>query len=498
MTVALYLSVFVISTCGLVYELVAGTLSSYLLGDTVLQFSTVIGVYLFAMGLGSYASRYVGKGLVARFVQVEAAVGLVGGFSAAVLFAAYTYVASFRVVLYAVTIAIGALVGLEIPLMIRILRDRLELKDLIAEVLGLDYLGALAASLLFPLLLMPKLGLLNTSFVFGLANVGVALWTLRLFKHELPPNNRLRPLCVASGLLLVLGVAFSAEISAFAEGSLYPDEVILARSTPYQRIVVTRWRDDLRLFLNAHLQFSTKDEYRYHEALVHPGLSSLRGSADVLILGGGDGLAAREALRDPRVKSVTLVDLDPEMTKLFSTHPMLTRLNEGSLKNPRMTVLNADAFIWLEKSQKLFDFAVVDFPDPSNYAVAKLFTTRFYAVLRRHLNPGGLIAVQATSPLFARRSFWCVADTVKAAGFKALPYHAYVPSFGEWGFVLGTTTPYVPPTRLPPGLKFLTAETAKALFDFPQDMARVAAPVNRLNNQVLVQLYEQEWDKLNF
>jgi len=320
----------------------------------------------------------------------------------------------------------------------------LELKDLIAEVLGLDYLGALAASLLFPLLLMPHLGLLNTSFVFGLANVAVALWTLRIFRHELPHNNHLRTLCLGCGFVLLLGIAFSAEISAFAEGSLFPDEVILVRATPYQKIVVTRWRDDLRLFLNAHLQFSTKDEYRYHETLVHPGLSSLRGPSDVLILGGGDGLAAREALRNPLVKSVTLVDLDPEMTKLFSTHPVLSRLNDHALTNPKLKIIVGDAFIWLENNDRQFDFAIVDFPDPSNYAVAKLFTTRFYAVLRRHLNPGGLIAVQATSPLFARKSYWCIVDTVQAAGFHALPYHAYVPSFGEWGFVLGTTANYLP------------------------------------------------------
>jgi spermidine synthase len=498
LTVALYLSVFVIATCGLVYELVAGTLSSYLLGDTVLQFSTVIGVYLAAMGLGSYASKFVGKGLVARFIQVEAAVGLVGGFSAAVLFTAYTHVQGFRILLYALVVAIGSLVGLEIPLLIRILKDRVELKDLIAQVLGIDYLGALAASLLFPLLLMPKLGLLNTAFVFGLANVGVALWTLRVFRDQLPANNRLRGFCLACGAALLVGVAFSAEISAMAEGDLYPDEVILAKTTPYQRIVITRWRDDLRLFLNSHLQFSTKDEYRYHEALVHPGLSSLRGPSDVLVLGGGDGMAVREILRNPLVRSVTLVDLDGEMTKLFSTHPVLAQLNGGALSSRKVSIVNGDAALWLEKTDKVFDFVAVDFPDPSNYAVGKLFTTRFYSVLRRRLKPGGLVAIQATSPLFARRSFWCIVDTLAASGFRAVPYHSYVPSFGEWGFVLGTTAPYAIPSRFPPGLRYLTASSAKGLFDFPQDMSRVEAPVNRLNNQVLVQLYEQEWDKLNF
>lgn len=474
----------------------AGTLASYLLGDTVLQFSTVIGTYLFAMGIGSYLSRFVGRGLVARFIQVEALVGLIGGFSAAVLFASFTYVAAFRVLLYAAVLAIGTLVGLEIPLLIRILKDRLEFKDLVAQVLALDYLGALGASLLFPLLLMPKLGLLNTAFFFGLANVGVALWALGLFRDQLPARGGLRALCLFSAGALLSGIAFSSEIAAFAEGNLYADEVVLARSTPYQRIVLTRWKDDWRLYLNAHLQFSSKDEYRYHEALVHPGLSSLREPAEVLILGGGDGMAAREVLKDPRVRRVVLVDLDPEMTGLFARHEALRALNASSLTAGKVTVVNADAFAWIESHEDLFDFVVVDLPDPSTFSIGKLYTTTFYSRLRRRLKPGGLVAVQATSPLFARRSFWCVEATLREAGLRPVPYHAYVPSFGEWGFILGATAPYRVPERFPAGLRYLTPAVAKSLFDFPQDMARLAAVPNRLNNQILVQTYESEWEKI--
>lgn len=494
---ALFASIFVIATCGLVYELVAGALASYLLGDSVLQFSTVIGTYLFAMGIGSYLSRFIGRGLLARFIQIEVIVGVIGGFSAAILFLAFTYVAGFRVLLYGLVLTIGALVGLEIPLLMRILKDRLEFKDLVAQVLTLDYLGALGASILFPLVLVPKLGLLNTAFVFGLANVAVALWALHLFRRELSEPGPLRALCGAGAVSLAMGLAFSGEITALSEGNLYADEVILSKTTPYQRIVLTRWQDDLRLFLNGHLQFSSKDEYRYHEPLVHPALSSLRDPKSVLILGGGDGMAAREALKDARVEKITLVDLDAGVTDLFAANSLLVKLNAGALKHPKVQVVNSDAYKWLDANAGTFDLIIVDLPDPSNFSVGKLYTTAFYALARRRLNPGGAMVVQATSPLFARRSFWCVERTLRAAGFGTLPYHSYVPSFGEWGFIIGTTAPMKLAERYPPGLKFLTPAVAKTLFHFPADMSRLEAEPNRLNNQILVHYYEAEWAEIN-
>lgn len=497
MTIALYASLFLVATCGLVYELVAGALASYLLGDTVLQFSTVIGAYLFAMGVGSWLSRFVGRGLAARFVQVEILVGLVGGFSSTLLFVAFAHAASFRVLLYLVVFVVGALVGLEIPLLMRILRDRLEFKDLVSQVLTMDYLGALFASVLFPLVLVPKLGLLNTALVFGLLNVGVAAATLALFRDAIPDRAGLRASCAAAAIALTLGLVFSGRIASRAEGDMYADEVIYSKTTHYQRIVLTRWKEDWRLFLNGNLQFSTMDEYRYHEALVHPALSAHPAPKHVLILGGGDGLAAREVLRDARVADVTLVDLDPAMTKLFAEHRELSKLNGGSLRDPRMTVINADAYRWLETNARSFDVVIVDFPDPSNYAVGKLYTTAFYRVLERRLTPDAVISVQSTSPLFARKTFWTVVSTMEAAGLTASPYHAYVPSFGEWGYVIGTRGPYKVPERFPPGLRYLTPAIARGMFDFPADMSRVPAEPNRLDTQVLVQHYEREWARIN-
>jgi len=496
MTAVLFLSVFLIAACGLIYELIAGTLASYLLGDSVLQFSTVIGGYLFAMGIGSGLSRFIRSDLVSRFVTIELMVGLLGGFSSALLFLSFAYTQSFRLLLYLLVLIIGILVGLEIPLLMRILKERFAFHDLVAHVLTFDYLGALGASLLFPLLLVPRLGLVRSAILFGIINAGVALWTTFLFGQKMRDRARLR--LVSFGVLGALGAGMAGadKIADTADSQLYADEVIFARTTKYQRIVLTKWKDDVRLFLSSHLQFSSRDEHRYHEALVHPGLASIPGARRVLVLGGGDGLAVREILKYPAVESVTLVDLDPEMTKLFATHPYLRNLNANALNSPKVRIINEDAFPWLQKNDEMFDFVAVDFPDPTNFSLGKLYTTAFYRLLKRHINAGGMAAVQSTSPLFARQSYWCIVETMKQAGLEVHPYHVYVPSFGEWGFVLAGHRKWEPPQQLPQGLRFLTAAAIPSLFLFPTDMQPVEAEPNRLNDQVLVRYYDREWKQI--
>ena len=494
---ALLFSVFVIASCGLAYELIAGALSSYLLGDSVTQFSTVIGTYLFAMGVGSWLSKYITRDLIGRFIQIELMVGLLGGFSAVALFLVFTWLAApFKLVLYLMVFGVGMLVGLEIPLVMRILKRELAFKDLVSQVLTFDYLGALAVSILFPLILAPHLGMVRTGLLFGVLNVAVALWALHLFREQLPARRALAVQSWGVFGLLVAGFAGAGQLTTLAETHLYADEIVYSETTPYQRLVVTRWRDDLRLFLNNNLQFSSHDEYRYHEALVHPGLASLPGARRVLVLGGGDGLAVREILKYPKVESVTLVDLDPAMTDLFANAPPLVALNEGALKSERVKVVNADALQWLEDSKEFFDFIVIDFPDPANFALGKLYTSAFYRLLEKRLSARGLIAIQSTSPLYARQSFWCVVTTLEDVGFKTAPYHALVPSFGEWGYIIAGRQEFVPAAVDLPKTRFLTAETLPLLFSFPADMARVPAEVNRLNNQVLVRYFEQEWRKV--
>ena len=499
-------SVFVIAACGLVYELAAGALASYLLGDSVLQFSTVIGAYLFAMGLGSWLSRYLERELVAHFLRIELMVGLVGGFMPAALFAAHsslpgTAAAAFRVLLYALVGAVGVLVGLEIPLVMRILkrhfRERYALKDLVSQVLTFDYLGALVVAVAFPLLLVPHLGLVCTGLFFGLLNAAVAVWALWLFRTELAPWRGHALSCAAVVALLLGGFAGAQQLTTWAEDRFYGEPVIYRESSPYQRVVVTSGRAGVRLFLNGNLQFHSRDEYRYHEALVHPAMAAQGAPRQVLVLGGGDGMALREILKVPSVEQVTLVELDPHMTQLFSTAPMLTALNGNALNSPKVRIVNEDAFGWLERNPGHFDVIVVDFPDPTNFAIGKLYTTSFYERVDEHLAAGGYAVVQTTSPLLARRSFWTVAATIEAVGLTATPYHVHVPSFGEWGFILASRRPWRMPTALPEGLRFLDVAGLPALFHFPPDMARVEAQPNLLSNQRLVHLFEEEWGKVH-
>ena len=488
----LLIAVFAIATCGIVYELLASTIASYLLGDSVTQFSTIIGVYLFSMGVGSYASRYFQRELIARFIEVEILVGLIGGLSSPVLFLAFSETAAFRLVLYGWVTATGVLVGLEIPFLLRILKDQFPLDDLVSRVLSLDYLGALAASLLFPLWLVPRVGLMRSSFVFGALNVAVAVWTCHVFRrHHRRP--RLTAQAYGALALLVAGAVFSNDLTSWSERRLYDDPVVLSRASPYQRVVLTSGAGGVRLFLNGNLQLSSLDEYRYHEALVHPGLAAVAAPRRALVLGGGDGMAVREILKDARVETVTLVDLDPLMTEIFGGTEAFAALNDYALRSPRVEVVNADAFVWLESNAEPYDFIAVDFPDPRTYSLGKLYTTTFYRRLAAHLAPGGIAAIQSTSPLVTRRAFWSVVATVRAAGLATVPYHAPVPTFGEWGFVLASREPYRMPDALPPGLRFLTPVLLPSLFLFPADMAAVPVEVNQLNNQILVQYHTEGW-----
>jgi spermidine synthase len=493
----LFVTVLVIATCGLIYELIVGTLASYLLGDSITQFSTVIGGYLFAMGIGSWLSRFIERGVAQRFVEVELGVALIGGACAPLLFLAFAFTDVFRLVLYGSVLAIGTLVGLEIPLLLRILKDQVRFKDLVSQVLTFDYLGALAASICFPLLFVPKLGLVRTSLLFGLLNALVGLWSTWLLAPVLGNPLRLRVKAVGLSLLLLVGLVLGDRLTNFSEDHLYADEVVYSSSSPYQRIVLTRGQRGFSLYLNGNLQFSSVDEYRYHEALVHPALVRAGSVGRVLVLGGGDGLAAREVLRYPEVQSVTLVDLDPAITGLATRYEELAALNARALSHPKLHVVNTDAMKFLSESRDTWDVVIVDFPDPNNFALGKLYTTGFYKLLKRRMAPEGVAVIQSTSPLFARRSFWCIDTTLKAAGLWTLPYHALVPSFGEWGYVLVSHAAVSPRRELPEGLRFLTEETEATLFQFPADMGPLPAEVNRLNNQVLVHYYEEEWGRWN-
>jgi spermidine synthase len=382
------------------------------------------------------------------------------------------------------------------------------LKNLVSQVLTFDYLGALAVSVAFPLILVPQLGMIRTGLLFGFMNAAVAVWALWLFRHELRRIGAHAVACFLALAALLAAFVWADHITTLAEDKFYQDRIVFSATSPYQRIVVTRGQLGHRLFLNGNLQFAERDEYRYHEALVHPVMAAQGAPKKVAVLGGGDGMAVREILKYPSVESVTLVELDPNMTKLFTEHETLAALNGHSLSSPKVKIVNTDAFQWLQQpggstapsgsvgADEFFDVIVVDFPDPTNFAIGKLYTNSFYSLLEKRLSASGYAVIQTTSPLVARKSYWTVATTIESVGLRATPYHAHVPSFGEWGYIIASRRPYRMPDALPPGLRFLSPSTLPLMFDFPLDMARVPAEVNRLSNQTLVTTYEQEWGKV--
>jgi len=496
----LFLNVFVIATCGLIYELLAGTLSSYVLGDSVTQFSIIIGIYLFAMGVGSWLSRFIDKHIAERFVEIELSVAVVGGCSAPILFFSFAHLSYFAIVLYGIVFIIGVLVGLEIPLLMRILKDELDFKDLVSRVLAFDYVGALVASLLFPIFLVPKLGLNRTSLLFGMLNAAIGIWGTWLLLPLIRRNvTLLRVKGAVIIVLLAIGFIKADKLTSLAEDALFMDNIIYAKSSSYQRIVVTKGKTGYALFLNGNLQFNSFDEYRYHEALVHPAFASYQGTPKrVLVLGGGDGLALREIEKYGSVEFIQIVDLDPEMTKISYSVPALGDLNRHSFDDPRVHLTNADAFVWLDSTQiEPFDIAIVDFPDPNNFALGKLYTTRFYNLLKSKLKPDSSVVVQTTSPLIARESFWCIIKTLESVGFTVRPYQTTVPSFGIWGYALAKLEPFDQPTKPPAGLElhFLNDNSFASMFEFSNDTSRpdTDIEVNRLDNQALVRYYEAEW-----
>lgn len=468
---ALLASIFLVAACGLTYELLIATVSSYLLGSSVTQFSLSVGMFVGSMGLGSWLSQQIHRGLLRMFIALELVLAAVGGISATVLFWSYAHGALYWVVLIGSLVSIGTLVGVELPLLVRVLNRYGQLRTIVAQALSFDYLGCLAASVLFPLVLLPALGQTRTAFLVGLVNVGVAAFTAHTFRHRIRATPILA-LCAALAIALGAGFAHSLRLAAFLERRLYDDEVIYARQTPYQRIVVTRWRDDVRLFLDGNLQFSTVDEHRYHESLVHPAMSLAANRESVLVLGGGDGLGVREVLRHGDVRQVTLVDLDPAMVELGRSFPAVREANRSALHDPRVRVVTVDAHRFLETTADRYGVIIADLPDPNGEALARLYSVEFFRLARRHLARGGVFATQGTSPFFSRDAFWCIVRTMRRAGFQVTPTHAYVPSFGDWGFILGAERPLrLEGCPLPKGLRFLTPELLPRLALFEADTA---------------------------
>ena len=408
----LLFSIFIIAGCSLIYELLISSLSTYLLGSGVVHYSVTIGLFLFFMGVGAWLAQYIRSELLDIFIRIEIALGLIGGFSAVLLYSAYAWTEYYYPAMLIVIALISILVGMEIPILTRVIEQDRGIRQSLSEVLATDYIGALLASLLFPFVLLPYLGHLLTAFVIGAVNVIVALVVVWHFRKRLNQKKLLLSSAIVGIVLLVISSQFTADFTRILERSLYQDPVIFSKQSNYQKIVVTERGNDLRLFLNGSLQFSSVDEYRYHEPLVHLPASHSRTLETALVIGGGDGLAVRELLRYPSLKEIKLVDLDPEVTRLGKQFSKIKALNNNALDDLRVSIHNQDAWQWLEQQGDLFDVIIIDLPDPDTVDIARLYTVEFYKKIERRLSVGGVMITHASSPWIERNAFWCVASTL--------------------------------------------------------------------------------------
>lgn len=502
-------SILLVALCSITYELIIGTISSYLLGNSVFHFSLTIGIFMSAMGVGSYLSKFIKKNLLEKFFWVEISVGIFGGISSALLFGVFAFSPYFQPVMWTLTLVIGTLVGLEIPLLTRYIRKYAQLRVAIANVLSWDYIGALFGSLAFPLLLLPFLGLLNSAAVVGMINVAVACLGLYTFREDLKYKARF----VVGALLAfgLLGALFftSGDYERYLDKKLFQDPVIYSEQTPYQKLTLTSWRGkDYRLFINGAIQFSSRDEYRYHEALVHVPMGLLENPKKVLILGGGDGLVVRQLQRYPTVEKIVMVDLDPRMTVLSKTHPTMSRLNDGAFEDKRLTVVNQDAMTYLMNAKEQYDAIIIDLPDPNNESLSKLYSVSFYRLVKNHLTDQGVMVTQSTASYFATNAFWCIHQTVEKAfcpdsgcgngAQQVLAYHTWIPSFGDWGFNMARKTPIeAKDIKIKVKTKYVEDGMIPSLFYFPRDIAERPVKPNRLIEPILLRYYLNDWHSHN-
>ncbi len=491
-------SVFIIAACSLIYELLISSLSTYLLGSSVIHYSLTIGLFLFFMGVGAWLAQSVDSRLIPVFVSIEIAIGALGGISALLLFFVYANTLYYYPAMIVVIGGIGILVGMELPILTRILETRSGLRRGISQVLTFDYIGALAASLLFPFVLLPYFGHLITAVFVGLVNLVVALVVAWSFRKQLYEWRGWFVAGIGAALaLLVACFVWIKPAQVMIESALYEDPVIETRQTRYQKIVVTQRGDDLRLYLDGNLQFSSIDEYRYHEVLVHlPAVFAGRLNR-ALVIGGGDGLAARELLKYDSIESIDVIDLDDGVTTLATEQPLIAALNNNSLINSRVTVYNQDAWSWLAETGDLYDLVVIDLPDPESEDVAKLYSVAFYQRVARRLSAGGVVITQATSPWFARRAFWSIGGTLDVVFESVKPATAYIPSFGLWGFFVAANHSLDKTVRSSVNGRYFSDQSLHEVLRLPSDLPQLEVEVNRNHSLPVIEYYREGWESLN-
>ncbi|WP_340198898.1 polyamine aminopropyltransferase [Ascidiimonas sp. W6] len=494
--ILLAIAVFTAGLCSIIYELLISTAATYFLGNGVKQFSLIIGVYLCSMGVGAFISKFFKKRSLLFFIHIEYLLGFIGGISVPLIYFLFVNVSPTALQFYCLFIIfiIGLLTGMEVPLLTFVSSEK-EVKDDLSNILSLDYIGGLLATLIFPFILLPFLGLFYSSLLFGIVNIILGLLlSLRFFKER---KKQLIPGFIALISLLILVVSAGSLLKIWDE-KIYKSPIVLNVQTPYQKIVLTKTpNNDIRLYLNRIIQFSSKDEHRYHESLVHTPLVYHKSPRRVLILGGGENLASREALKDDRIEYIDVVDIDGEMFKLAKENILLKQINKNAALHQKVNLITEDAFTFLNSNRDLYDLIIADLPDPSNESIARLYSKQFFLMVKRNMKVDGIFVTQSGEIYFSNTVFSCINTTMNEVFDKVTPYHVYIPSFGDWGFNMAfrSSTNIKQLRSLPENLKYLNQTQLENLFEWPTDVILKETLVNTLDNPVILNYYLEDWNR---
>jgi len=497
---------FATGLAGIVSEYTLSTLATYFLGDSVFQWTMIVSIMLFSMGLGSRLSKYFENGLLEKFVLIEFSLSIIASNVTIIVYTFFALYDNTTFIIYFLSVLIGMFIGMEIPLVIRLNDQFQSLKVNISSAMENDYFGSLAGGVFFAFVGLPILGLTYTPLILGSINFSVALVLVYMIWNEVDESrrNRFRIYGVTVFAVLVLCGIYSKSIVEWGDKIRYKDPIVYSEQSRYQKIVLTYSNGDHWLFLNGNQQLSSFDEALYHEPLVHPIVNLFGKPKNALVLGGGDGAAVRELLKYDFIKEITLVDLDPSVTELAKTHPVLLEINENSLNHPKVHVINQDGFTFLEDLKIKYDIIIADFPDPRTVDLGRLYSKEFYWLCRNSLSEKGMLVTQAGSPYYAKAAFDCIEKTIASAGFNTLPIHNQVVTLGEWGWVIGAKQSgedlksKLQAIEMDLNHKWLTNEALIAISSFGKQIFEPThdeVEVNKIHNPVLYKYYlKGRWD----
>ncbi len=540
----------IVAACGLIYEFLVSHYAARVLAATEVAIFGIFTIMITAMGLGAFAAKRI-KDAYTGFVILELSISVIG--ATAILIISFLITATYLLpsllgetygisgaqlegglvnlaqktathLPYVVAFILGVLIGAEIPLIARVREDVYgrHLKHNAGTIYGADYIGGGIGAALFVLLLltMPPI---QTGVIAATVNLVAGAIFFYCYRSRIAWRKTLIAVHIVIVITIILLAFFGSRWTDVLEDMLYRDSVIHSMTTRYQRVVITERNmgksepKAYSLFINGHTQFYSRDEKIYHSMLTYPVLAASARRENILVIGGGDGLAVRDILRwDP--KSVTLVDLDPAIVDFFSRPQVkngkiinapLLELNAGAFSDQRVHVIIGDAFVELDifiNQGKTFDAIVIDLPDPNHPDLNKLYSTQFYAKTLRVLAGDGAIGIQSSSPYHAKKAFLSIGKTVKHAGFKNVEqYHTNVPSFGEWGWTIATPRGMEASRRikklakLPIDDGWITKEVMLGAFSFHQGYYDMLSDIhiNRLHSSTVYEYHREGWAREN-